>query len=322
MPALSTARAAALLLMAALQLSILTVDAYSVRYGAKTSAPGMMNFGLTGYCAAGDSGHSMMPKFAAYQASAYSVMSANSFTSAPIGGESRQSACLDANCTWQFSHGLYYHNEITFFYGVYYNDSGLHGGPADGVFNNFASDQPQLWTNMSYWGSRQPYMRGDGKWANTNVVTFFTQWVCEYYEFKKSDASLFPTYPDGDVIVPSSTSSYTHCGRRVDRDSQGRWLYYQCKKPFPWWAALTIAVVVLIVVVVIIIVVCCCCFYCDRNEERHEREEKLETMADNPAQVPTQTELGLSRHSSVFRDGRADEYPNEDGDQDDSRESR
>lgn len=322
MPALTPVRAVVLLLLTALQLSSLTAQAYSVRYSAKTSSAGQMSFGVRGYCASGDSGHTMMPKLKAYQTSAYAVMSAASFTSAPIGGESRQAACLDKNCTWQFSHGLYYDNQLTFYYGVIYGSEGLRGGPVSDVYSNFASDQPKWWSNVSYWGARQPIMQSDGTWANTNVVTYFTQWVCEYYEYQKSDASIFPTYPDGDVITPSSTSSYYHCGKRVERDSQGRWIYQRCKTPFPWWAGLIIAVVGLIVLVAVIIIVCCCCLYCDRNEERREREDKLETMADNPAQVPTQTELGLSRHSSMFQAGNNDDdYPSED-DGDDSRESR
>jgi hypothetical protein len=319
MSAYSAVRAAVLLFMVVLQLTCPTVNGYSVRYSAKTSTTGQMSFGLAGYCAAGDSGHTMMPKLQSYQTSAYAVMKENSFTKAPIGGESRQAACLDANCTWQFSHGLYFSNQLTFFFGVVYGSEGLRGGPVADVYNNFASGQPVWWSNVSYWGSRQPIMQADGTWANTNVVTYFTQWVCEYYEYHKSDASIFPTYPDGDVITPSSTSAFYHCGKKVERDSKGRWIYQRCNTPFPWWAGLIIAVVGLIVLVAIIIIVCCCCLYCDRNEERRDREEKLETMADNPAQVPTQTELGLSRHSSIFQGGNNnDDYESEEG----SRSSR
>ena len=308
MSALDTVRATALLLVTVLQLSgTFTANAYSVRYAAKTISSGQMSFGVPGYCASDDAGHTMMPKLESYQTSAYAVMSANGFKKAPIGGESRQSACLDDNCTWQFSHGLYFSNQLTFYYGVVYADKGLRGGPADGVYNNFASGQPVWWSNVSYWGSRQPFMQGDGTWANTHVVTYFTEWVCEYYEYHRSDASIFPTFPDGDVITPGTTSTFYHCGKAVERDSQGRWIYQRCSTPFPWWAALVIAVVGLIVVVAIIIIVCCCCLYCERKEKRREREDKLETMADNPAQVPTQTELGLSRHSSVFQASYRDE---------------
>lgn len=324
MRALSSARAAVLLpLLLAMLVTSLTANAYSVRYSAKTASAGRMSFGQTGYCATGDSGHTMMPKLLSYQTSAAAVLKANSFTSAPIGGESRQAACLDANCTWQFSHGLHYNNQLTFYYGVIYGTRGLRGGPADGVYNNFASNMPVWWSNVSYWGSRQPIMQADGTWANTNVVTYFTQWVCEYYEYQQSDASIFPTYPDGDVIAPSSTSTYYHCGKLVERDSQGRWIYQRCVVPFPWWAALIIAVAGLIALVIVIIVICCCCLYCERNEERREREDKLETMADNPAQVPMQTDLGMSRHSSMFQGANNnddDDYPSEEDE--DSRDSR
>ncbi|KPI84956.1 hypothetical protein ABL78_5999 [Leptomonas seymouri] len=311
MSTLSAVRAAAALLLVALQLSAFTANAYSVRYSTKLAPEGYMSFGLPGFCAAGDRGHTMMPKLKSYQTSAYAVMKESGFKSAPIGGESRQSACLDENCNWQFSHGLYFQNQLTFFFGVFYDTVGLRGGPAEGVYNNFASGQPVWWGNVSYWGSRQPYMQRNGTWANTNVVTYFTQWVCEYYEYHKSDAAIFPTYPDGDVIVPSS-SMYYHCGKLVERDSQGRWIYQRCNEPLAWWAALTIAVLIFIAVVSTVIVVCCCCFYCDRYKERREGDTKLGTVADNPAQVPTQTELGLSRHSSVFHPGRSNGYSCED----------
>ncbi|CBZ14537.1 conserved hypothetical protein [Leishmania braziliensis MHOM/BR/75/M2904] len=270
------------------------VQAYSVRYAGKVSLNGMMNFETVGYCGQDDSGHSMMPKLQSYQTSAAEVLSNNNFNTAPIGGESRQSACLDANCTWQFNHGLHYRNEITFYYGVVYKEN-LLGGPADGIYNNFASGQPVWWSNVSYWGGRQPYMMSGGQWANGNVVTYFTQWVCEYYEYQLSDASIFPTYPDGQVITPHFTGNYYHCDKVVERDSQGRWIYQRCKEPFPWWGGLVIAIVSLMVVVVIIITICCLSFGSERRKIRKERERKLETLADNPAQVPNQTQVGLGR---------------------------
>lgn len=287
-------RTVALLVALVALLGTTAVRAYSVRYAGKTSANGIMNFESLGYCAQDDSGHSMMPKQRSYQLSAADVMLTNKFDMAPIGGESRQSACLSENCTWQFNHGLYYRNELTFFYGVVYKGT-LRGGPAEGVYNNFASGQPLWWSNVSYWGGRQPYMASNGKWRNGNVVTYYTQWVCEYYEYQQSDASIFPTYPDGDVITEHFAGGYYHCGRLVERDSQGRWIYQRCKEPFPWWAGLVIAVISLIAVVVIIITVCCWAFYCKRTKDSKEQMHQLETLADNPAHVPTQTQVGLSR---------------------------
>ncbi|KAG5502590.1 hypothetical protein JIQ42_05659 [Leishmania sp. Namibia] len=270
------------------------VHAYSVRYAGKTSEHGLMNFETLGYCAQDDTGHSMMPKLQSYQISAAEVLSNNNFDTAPIGGESRQSACLDANCTWQFNHGLHYRNEITFFFGIVYEGK-LRGGPADGVYNNFAADQPLWWSNVSYWGGRQPYMMRGGQWANGNVVTYYKQWVCEYYEYQQSDVSIFPTYPDGQFIVGHPTGNYYHCGRLVEVDSQGRWIYQRCKEPFPWWASLVIAIISFISLVALILLICCCRFYSERAKIRKERDRKLETLADNPAQVPTQTQMGLSR---------------------------
>ncbi|KAG5479961.1 hypothetical protein LSCM1_06380 [Leishmania martiniquensis] len=270
------------------------VRSYSVRYAGKVSPQGMMNFETLGYCAQDDTGHSMMPKLQSYQVSAAEVLSNSNFDTAPIGGESRQSACLDASCTWQFNHGLHYHNEITFFFGIVYKGN-LLGGPADGVYNNFAPGQPLWWSNVSYWGSRQPYMMRGGQWANANVVTYYTQWVCEYYEYHQSDVAIFPTYPDGEFIVRRPSGEYYHCGRLAEVDQQGRWIYQRCKEPFPWWASLVIAIMSFIALITLIIVISCCRLYIRHAQIRKEQEAKLETLADNPAQVPTQTQMGLSR---------------------------
>ncbi|KAG5506405.1 hypothetical protein JKF63_05908 [Porcisia hertigi] len=280
------------------------VQSYSVRYAGKVSASGIMNFESLGYCAQGDSGHSMMPKLESYQVAAAEVLAINQFSKAPIGGEARQAACLDANCTWQFNHGLHFHNELTFFYGVVYKGE-LRGHGDESTYNNFSSDQPIWWGNVSYWGGRQPYMKGDHGWANENVVTFYHQWVCEYYEYQRSDADIFPTYPDGDVIVPQSDEgTYYHCGRLVEVDSQGRWIYQRCKEPFPWWGALIITVMLFIALIAAIIAICCGCFYFEREKVRREQEHKLETLADNPAQVPTQTQLGLGSARGNSTDGQ------------------
>ncbi|GET88100.1 hypothetical protein, conserved [Leishmania tarentolae] len=290
----SLIRTAALAVVLLVVLGTTAVRGYSVRYAGKTSSSGMMNFETLGYCAQDDSGHTMMPKLESYQFSASSTMTSSHFEEAPIGGEARQAACLDKNCTWHFNHGLYYRNELTFFYGVVYKGS-LRGGPAEGVYNNFGSGQPAAWSNVSYWGGRQPYMLKDGRWMNGNVVTYYTQWVCEYYEYQRSDASIFPTYPDGDVITQDYTGGYYHCGNLVERDSQGRWIYQRCQEPFPWWGGLIIALITFVAVVAFIIIACCWTFHYRRTNDSKERMHKLMTMADNPAQVPTQTQMGLGR---------------------------
>lgn len=288
---------------------------YTVRHTTLTDPVGRMDFETSGYCTLTDPvSHTMMPISAASQMSAFSAYQAAAFSeSVAIGGEARQAACLSADCEWQFNHGLYYLNELTFFAGIIYKGEKRFG--SNSAYHNFNMvTYPNYWANVSYWGARQPVMASDGSWQNINVVHNFRQWVCEYYEFSREDANMFPTYPNGDVIPANWTQGavYSHCGQIVERDSQGRWIDIQCKKPLSWWAGLIIAVIALIVVVALIIIIWCCCCFCEREEERKQRERVFKTKEDNPARIPTQSEVGFSRStagsSANFDDENENDY--------------
>lgn len=279
------------------------VSAYNVRLTYHNVNPGVIDFERPGYCADTDAGtHTFMPTTEGFNVQAHDLLRTNGGSLAATGGFSRKAICLDSKCDWQYYKGLYYWNEMTFYAGVYYQgvlkeDTSFRSD----FFVNWESSYPQYWANLSYWGARQVAMTSSGTWQNVNVVTYFTDWVCETYEYTKSDTAFFPTWLNGDPItgIPAGQSQYSHCGKLIEVDSQGRLKDVQCVEKFPWWAGLIIAVIALIIVVAIIIIVWCCCCLCDRSKEEEERNRKLATTRDNPSGIPNQSELGLSRNSSA-----------------------
>lgn len=290
--------------MAVLLLSELSA-AYNVRYTTTLSETGQMDFELPGACVANDpASHTMMPKTEAFQAKAeYAAKTASYSTPLPIGGEARQAACFDKQCTWQFNHGLYENNELTFFYGVYV-DAELRGGPEEGVYNNFGHGKyPQYWSNGSYWGSRQPVMLPEtGTWQNVAVQTYFREWVCETYEYTDSDTIFFPTYPNGEMIYKQNGpngENYYLCGKAVKLDSQNRWINQRCEEPLEWWIPMVATVAAIVVIVFLIFCIGCCCCKCQRDRERRDREAKMRSILDNPGDIPTQTQIGHSRAAAA-----------------------
>lgn len=282
----------------------LCTSAYTVHYSPMRATSGMMDFLGPGYCQNTDpAAHTMMPKVQSFQTSAYEVFSSNSFTQAPIGGIAIQAACLDTNCVWNFNHGLQYQNELTFFRGVYYNGQDKTAS-VDGVYNNFQKGvSPTYWQNVSYWGARQTVMKSGGYWGNVNVATPFTEWVCEYYKFDKSDSDIFPTYLNGDPIVPdySNPNDFYHCGKNISRDSRN-WFYdVKCGKSFPWWGGVVIACIVFLVVVSVIIITACCCLCCKTRKQENIREKHMEYNEDNQGQLPSQSQIGMSRSSAFIQ---------------------
>ncbi|CCW59810.1 unnamed protein product [Phytomonas sp. EM1] len=237
-----------------------------------------------------------MPKTESFHALAHECYKTAGFVGlVPIGGSARQAACLDSNCTWQFNHGLYLHNELTFFRGVIYKGVDK-TKEVDGVYNNFRrSVSPVWWENVSYWGKRQTCMGANGSWGNIEISHLFREWICEYYEYDKSDHVFFPTYPDGDPIVPPADGkTYTHCGKPIKFDAQIRWIYQRCIEPPVWYVELcitlgiTIAVFVLIILVIIVI-------RCVRRRRKEQKMEKLLTTGlENPARIPTQSQINMA----------------------------
>lgn len=154
-------------------------------------------------------------------------------------------------------------------------------------------------------------MKNSGYWGNVNVATQFTEWVCEYYNFDKSDSNIFPTYLNGDPIVPDyrNPKNFYHCGKNISRDSRN-WFYdVQCNKSFPWWAGVIIACVVFVVVLFAIIATACCCLCCKTRKQENIREKHMEYNEDNQGQLPAQSQIGMSKSSACIQ---GDDFSNGD----------
>jgi hypothetical protein len=230
----------------------------------------------------------------------------------PMGGGTMQATCTSQVCTWRWHRGFYYYVWPVFYRGVYYTGphSSAAAAPIDKTqpvinsYTNWDTNFPVSWSNLSYWGKRVVAIQPTtGKWKNVEMAYKFTKLICEHYVYQNSDGvnRITPTFPGGApiTIVSSSGHVYSYCGQKVGKDSWGRWIMPKCKHGFPWWAGLIIAVSCYVVVVALIIIIwCCCCVHREKKEEKRRREI-IRTEEDNVSHIPTQTELGLSRSSSL-----------------------
>ncbi|CCW67216.1 unnamed protein product [Phytomonas sp. Hart1] len=281
------------------------VQAYSVRYVAIETDVGALSFDKEGLCPLKDpSAHTMMPKKESFNTLARAAYTdAGYFKSVPIGGGARQAACLDQNCTWQFDHGLYYHNELTFFLGIIFNGIDKTRSVPD-VFNNFERGvAPVSWydlKNISYWGKRQPCMNSNGTWSNVEINYKFSEWICEYYEYDKSDYIFFPTFPNGDPIVPSiNDSKIHHCGKLITFDHQGRWIYQPCKDLVKWYIGCSITVGATIAFIILIVLIIYLIQYIRRKKKEKRINRMLSVGLENPARIPTQSQINMSQYGSM-----------------------
>lgn len=231
----------------------------------------------------------------------------------PMGGGTMQATCVGLPCEWRWWRGFYFYIWPIFYRGVYY--TGPHSSKAanpeaktQAVLNSYANwdtNFPISWANLSYWGKRVVAMQpSNGKWRNVEIATKFPQLVCEHYIYRNSDgvAGITPTFPDGSPItlVSSSGHVYSFCGKKVTKDINGRWILQKCGGKFPWWAGLVIACGCYVIVVALIILIWCCCCARKRKEEENHRREVIATERDNTSHIPTQSELGLGRNSSLW----------------------
>ncbi|CBZ22984.1 hypothetical protein, unknown function [Leishmania mexicana MHOM/GT/2001/U1103] len=242
----------------------------------------------------------------------------------PLGGMTEQAVCTGTQCEWRWYRGLFRTTRPLFLRGVNFWGAKDDSAPVDkttavsGSYTNFETNYPRSWGNLSYWGKRLVVMQSSGKWVNTEVSTSFTNFLCEYYVYADSDGvnRLVPTFPGGSAIplVSSSGHTYTYCGKKVEVDSQSRWILPKCNETFPWWGSLIIAVVLYIILIALIISIWCCCCIRRRNKEEKRRRNIIGSQYDNQGAIPTQSELGLSRHNS-FR-GTSMYSSNDDSDSD------
>ncbi|GET85353.1 hypothetical protein, unknown function [Leishmania tarentolae] len=287
--------------------------AYSTTYTARSSASGAFAFDPSeiDFCTLQDSAsHTAMSTSASIQAALQNAyLSAGITANVPLGGMTEQATCTGAQCEWRWYRGLFRTTRPVFLRGVSYWGVNDNASPVDkttavtGSYTNFEINYPRSWGNLSYWGKRLVVMQPSGKWVNVEVSTSFKNFLCEYYVYADSDGvnRLVPTFPGGSAIplVSSSGHVYTYCGKDVEVDSQNRWILPKCKDGFPWWAGLVIAVVLYIFLIAFIIATWCCCCIRRRQKEEKHRCSAIQSQPDNTSCIPTQSELGLSRHASL-----------------------
>ncbi|KEG05492.1 hypothetical protein DQ04_21381000 [Trypanosoma grayi] len=231
-----------------------------------------------GFCPQNGGGHTMMPIQESFQTLASQALASSGAQEAPIGAKNLHSTCTTQACEWLLTTGLMNGSTMekaTFFKGVVYNGED-HTVPVPGMYTNFQKGvQP-----VAFFTARDKIlvkMVRTGQWENEVPATVYYTWVCEHYEFTPEESQTAPSTDDNGFLIPSP-------------------------KKFPWWAGLLIAVAVCFFIVIVLLVCCCCRKYSKEKEEEREIEAVM-NGGDNIHRIPTQSELGIGRSSSIYQDG-------------------
>lgn len=279
--------------------------AYDIRVTYSSVVPGRVAFGSRGYCKEVDpASWTLMPTLESFNRKGLQALMNGGGEKAPLGGYASHPACFDSKCTWKYSEGIFLFNEVVFYRGVFY-DGEVKVQSVPGFYYNWATGYPKAWENASYWGMRQPFMDAVSGWKNDNVNTPFEDWLCQTYVYAKSDSVYFPTFMNGDPIIPSFWETGSHCGHVLKMDSKNRYIDVLCEKSLPWWVGLLIATIGFIVLITLIISIWYCCLLCGKKKKNKQINNKLESVCDNQSNIPYQSQLGMTcaTHGNIDPEG-------------------